>query len=127
MTLATTNNISVVLWKDTKVVLFASNAYSIHPTSNVSRVAKINSKKRRFNVECPKLVSIHNLFGLIKIYMPRESILGVVSIACFWYRCFVPKCVEFIQKYHRKKKSRIANIDAKFFNTSWKIMELLPK
>ena len=58
--MATTDNISVVAWKDTKVITLASNTYSIHPTSIVSRVAKIDSKK--INVECPKVVSMYNSY-----------------------------------------------------------------
>ena len=62
MTMATADNISVVAWKDTKVVTLASNVYSIHSTSIVSRVAKIDSKRRRINVECPKVISMYNSY-----------------------------------------------------------------
>ena len=95
MTMATTDNISVVAWKDTKVVTLASNAYSIHPTSIVSRVAKIDSKRRRINAVCPKVVSIYNsCMGRVdrfdqNIHAQKISFRGkkiVVSTVCFWYR-----------------------------------------
>ena len=62
MAMATTDNISVVAWKDTKVATLVSNAYSIHPTSIVSRVAIIDSKKRRLYFLVVRVVSMYNSY-----------------------------------------------------------------
>ena len=62
MTLATTGNFAVVAWKDNKVVTLASNAYAMHPISNVNRVAKIEAKRRKITVACPKVVAIYNSY-----------------------------------------------------------------
>ena len=125
MTMATTDNISVVAWKDTKVVTLASNAYSTHPTSIVSRAPKIDSKRRKINVECPKVVFMYNSYmgGVDRFDQNTHAQRISLKNKKWWFPLFsfgIDTSYQTAWNLHKNisgKKPRIANIDARLFST----------
>ena len=58
-----TFDIAIVRWNDNSIVTMASNAYGVHPSTMVNRVASEDKKRMIVSVTCPKIVSMYKYIG----------------------------------------------------------------